>query len=165
MAMDAISEQRLSQVCPTLADKIRQLYDMITDEPIRVTQGMRSWLEQRRLWLQGRDENGNIVDESLIVTKAPPGHSWHEFGLAVDVAPFDSENRPDWNLSHPVWSQIITSGEALGMYSGDQFHSIKDDPHFQLTGRFPVSPDNEARRILQSAGPRAVWIAAGLVTS
>jgi peptidoglycan LD-endopeptidase CwlK len=153
--MDATSERRLELVCPALANKIRQLDSLITDEPIRVTQGNRSWAEQDALYQQGRSTPGEIV------TQAPAGHSWHEFGLAVDVAPF-AGRYPDWNLSHPVWKKIIATGEELGLYSGDEFCHHKDDPHFQLTGTFPVSPNDRARLVLQSAGLKAVWAEAGL---
>lgn len=163
--MDPSSEKRLAQVCPTLATLIRALSVIITDETIRVTQGLRTWADQEKVWLQGRDANGKIVDPKLIVTNAPPGHSWHEFGLAVDVAPFDSQGKPDWNLNHPVWRKIITAGESLGLYSGDEFCSRKDDPHFQLTGSFPVSPNDLARQVLQNASLKAVWVEAGLATS
>jgi peptidoglycan LD-endopeptidase CwlK len=155
--MDPSSEAKLALVCPALATLIRALATMITDEPIRVTQGLRSWAEQDALYQQGRTTPGNIV------TYAPPGHSWHQFGLAVDVAPFDSAGRPDWNETHPVWQQIITTGESLGMYSGDEFKR-HDDPHFQLTGIFPVSPNDDARNILQMQGLQAVWDVAGLAT-
>jgi peptidoglycan LD-endopeptidase CwlK len=153
--MDNLSEARLEVLCPPLADKIRQLALMIAEEPIRVTQGLRSWAEQNALYQQGRTTPGKIV------TEAPPGHSWHEFGLAVDVAPFDAEGKPDWNETHPVWQKLITAGESLGMYSGDEFKR-HDDPHFQLTGRFPVSPTDEVRQIFANVGVYGVWVEAGL---
>jgi hypothetical protein len=160
--VDTLSEVRLEVVCPLFADKIRQVALMIAEEPIRVTQGLRSWADQEKVWLQGRDANGIIVNPKLIVTNAPPGHSWHEFGLAVDVAPFDAAGKPDWNLSHPVWKKIIAAGESLGLYSGDEFCSRKDDPHFQMTGRFPVSPTDEVRKIFANVGVYGVWVEAGL---
>lgn len=167
--MDSISEVRLQLVCPALSTKIHLLALMLADENIvfRVTQGLRSWNDQQKLWEQGRDANGNVIDPSKIVTKAPPGHSWHEFGLAVDVVPMVSqlENAilPDWNLSHPVWGRIVAVGESLGLFSGTQFHAIKDEPHFQLTGIFPASPTDEVRQIFRNAGMIAVWTEAGLV--
>jgi hypothetical protein len=61
-----------------------------------------------------------------------------------------------------VWKKLIAAGEGLGLYSGDEFCHHKDDPHFQLTGIFPVSPNDQARQILQTDGAQAVWTAAGL---
>jgi len=156
--MDANSEIRLGLVCPALANKIRTLAETLAGESIhlRATQGVRSWSQQEATYQQGRTTPGPIV------TNAPPGHSWHEFGLAVDVAPFDAQDVVDWNVSHPAWRRIIEIGESLGLFSGDEFCHFKDDPHFQLTGRFPVSPTDEARQLLTDKGMEAVWTEAGL---
>ena len=164
--MDSVSEARLQLVCPALSNKIHLLAAMLEDEGIafRITQGLRSWNEQQQLWLQGRDADGNVIDPSKIVTKAPPGHSWHEFGLAADVVPMDQvPPQPDWNTTHAVWQRLINVGESLGLFSGSEFHDIKDTPHFQLTGTFPVSPNDEARQVFQNAGMEAVWVEAGLM--
>ena len=154
--MDTVSEARLQLVCPALAAKIQSLALMLQDEGItfRVTQGLRSWNDQDKLYQQGRTLPGKIV------TNAPAGHSWHEFGLAVDVVPMDP--LPDWDTTHPVWTRLINVGESLGLYSGSEFTHIKDEPHFQLTGTFPVSPNDEARQIFKNAGMEAVWQEAGL---
>jgi|SRR5208283_4803762 len=154
--MDSVSESRLQLVCPALAEKIHRLAEMVADAGIvfRVTQGLRSWAEQDALYQQGRTVPGEIV------TEAPAGASWHEFGLAVDLVPMDP--LPDWNLAHPVWAKLVAAGESLGLYSGSQFSHIKDEPHFQLTGRFPVSPDDEVRQIFLDQGMSTVWSEAGL---
>lgn len=163
--MDAVSEARLQLVCPTLAAKIHLLAAMLEDEGIvfRVTQGLRSWNDQQKLWQQGRDSNGNIVDLTKVVTKAPPGHSWHEYGLAVDVVPMNqTPPQPDWNITHPDWQRLVAVGESLGLFSGTEFHDIKDTPHFQLTGSFPESPNDEVRQLFMNVGMEAVWTEAGL---
>ena len=161
--MDPTSEARLQQVCPQLASKVRNLALLLADEniEIRVTQVVRSWNDQQKLYAQGRTTPGTIV------TQAPPGHSWHEFGMAVDVAPFDAVGQPQWKVDDPVWGpvwqRIIRLGESLGLFSGDQFvRCSKDDPHFQLTGTFPASPNDEARQIFITAGMSAMWVEAGL---
>jgi peptidoglycan L-alanyl-D-glutamate endopeptidase CwlK len=158
--MDTVSEARLQQVCPALCNKIYLLATALESEGIvfRITQGLRTWEEQDALYQQGRTTPGPIV------TNAPAGSSWHNYGLAVDVVPMDQEPpKPDWNISHPVWQRMIAVGESLDLYSGSEFCSIKDYPHFQLTGTFPVSPNNEARQTLQNSGIEAVWMEAGLV--
>src|SRR5208282_1380852 len=159
--MDSVSEARLQLVCPALSYKIHSLATMLEDEGIvvRVTQGLRSWNEQNVLYAQGRTTPG------IIVTNAPAGYSWHEYGLAVDVVPFDQDPpEPDWNVTHPQWIRLIAVGESLGLFSGSEFHSIKDNPHFQLTGIWPISPNDEARQVFQNAGMEAVWVEAGLTT-
>lgn len=150
--MNSISETRLGEVAPQLAEKIRQLDTMLQAEgiQIQVTQSLRPWSEQEALYAQGRTAPGSVV------TNAQPGYSWHNFGLAVDVAPFDA-NQPDWNVNHPVWQRLVTVGGSLGLVSGSEWRTFPDWPHLQLTGTFGVSPDDNARYILKEGGLQAVW--------
>lgn len=156
--MDSVSEARLSFVNPNLATKIISMADMLSSEGIffRVTQGYRTFAEQAAIYAQGRTAPGKIV------TKAAPGHSWHEFGLAVDVAPDIAAVpgfQPDWNLAHPAWARLVAVGTSLGLLDGKGFN---DEPHFQLTGRFPISPNDEVREIFKNGGVQAVWDAADI---
>jgi hypothetical protein len=150
--MDTISETRLKDVHPLLASKIRQLSDLLGQEgiTIRVTQGLRTWDEQADLYAQGRSEPGEIV------TNAPPGSSYHNFGLAVDVVPMTPLG-PDWDVTHPVWARITTVGQSLGLESGSTWRTFKDYPHFQLTGNLPVSPTAQVRGVFASEGIPGVW--------
>ena len=158
--MDTVSEDRLKDVHPVLAGKIRQLAAILAeDRPpviLRVTQGLRTWNEQAKLYAQGRSTPGKIV------TNAEPGHSWHQFGLAVDLVPFDQANKPDWNTAHPVWKRLIEVGTSLGLEAGAQWRSFPDYPHFQLTGKLPVSPDLEVRESYGQSGIPGIWKETGL---
>lgn len=156
--MDAVSESRLSQVYPILADKIRQMAVQLQAQNIliRVVQGLRTSAQQDALYAQGRTQPGNVV------TNCPGGHSYHNFGLAVDCVPsingFEMLYAPDWNASHPAWKAMIAAGEGLGLVSGSQWPTFPDYPHFQLTGRFPDgAPDDELRQIASTQGLQAVW--------
>ena len=150
--MDPVSESRLGEVHPKLAEKVRSMAELLAGEniEIRVVQGLRSWAEQAALYAQGRTAPGKVV------TNAKPGTSWHNFGLAVDVAPFDS-GIPDWNSSHPSWKRIVAVGESVGLVSGSQWRTFPDWPHFQLVGQLPVSPDDSVRAEYQTGGIDAVW--------
>ena len=151
--MDTISEARLQLLYPPLADKFRRMSEILALDPspttVRLTQGLRSWGDQAKLYAQGRTSPG------LIVTNAPPGYSWHEYGLAGDLAVMVN-GEPDWDLAHPAWSRIVTVGESLGLTAGAHWQH-PDIPHFQLTGSFPVSPNAEARQILLNEGVEAFW--------
>lgn len=161
--MNQHSIERLKLVHPQLCDKITKMAEMLKQEGIdfEVVQGLRTWAEQDALYQQGRTTPGKIV------TNAPAGSSWHNFGLAVDCCPYD-ENKDlqqpalDWNPSHPVWQRMISVGESLGLYSGSEFKTFKDWPHFQLTGSLPVSPNDEVRQTFKEAGIQAVWDSSGL---
>lgn len=155
--MDATSEARLGELHPELAEKIRTMSVMLSEEniEIRVVQGLRTWDQQQALYDEGRTMPGRIV------TEAQAGYSWHNFGMAADCAPFD-DGVPDWNPSHPAWKRMIEVGESLGLLSGSTFHSCPDNPHFQLTGSLPISPDEATRDAFRSGGITAVWALAEL---
>jgi len=156
--MDQNSEARLDLVHPKLAEKIRSMAEMLAQENIviKVVQGLRSWDDQAKLYAEGRDDGGNVVDKSKVVTNAKPGTSWHNYGLAVDVAPFDA-GIPDWNVEHPAWKRIVAVGESVGLTSGSTWRSFPDWPHFQLTGQLPESPDDATRTAFTVGGMQQVW--------
>ena len=150
--MDAVSEARLSEVHPMLAQRVRSMTEMLAGEniTIRVVQSLRSWAEQAALYAEGR-----TTPES-IVTNAQPGHSYHNFGLAVDVAPFDM-GIPDWNGNHPAWRRIVAVGESVGLVSGSTWRTFPDWPHFQWTSQYPISPNDEVRQLFTITGIQSVW--------
>jgi peptidoglycan LD-endopeptidase CwlK len=156
--MDSVSEKRLASIYPVLAHKIKQIAAQLEDEGIliRVTQALRTIEEQDALYAQGRTAPGSIV------TNCPGGHSYHNFGLAVDCVPSVPGDSyiPDWNAEHPTWKRMEELGAALGLTVGAQWRSFPDAPHFQLTGKFPVGqPNDELRRIFQDGGLEAVFAA------
>ena len=165
--MDGISETRLSSVQGLLADKIRLVAEaflaQFPTDPLRVIQGFRSFDQQKHLWDEGRDAAGNVIDEGRIVTHAAPGHSWHEFGCATDVCPSSLILIPGWSPNSARWQVLGTLGEAQGLTWGGRWAKMKDLPHFQLTGKLPVSPDNATRELYASGGVMSVWRAAGLL--
>ena len=60
---------------------------------LRVTDGFRTVAQQDKLYAQGRTTKGSIV------TKARGGFSNHNFGLAVDVVPFEN-GKLNWNTKY-----------------------------------------------------------------
>ena len=93
---------------------------------VRITQGLRSVDEQNRLYQQGR--NGNPGPK---VTNAKGGYSWHNFGLAWDIAFIcgNSVNYDDWMIDIAAQaSQGISGIEWGGNWTG-----FVDRPHFQIT--------------------------------
>ena len=156
--MDSVSEARLSLIWPILADKIRTMAMMLEQEGIviRVVQGLRSWSEQDSLYAQGRTKPGQIV------TNCKGGDSWHNFGMAVDCVPSqfgpDQPYTPDWNDNHPLWKRMEAVAASLGLTVGAEFRTFPDNPHFQLTGQFPVGkPDGEVQQVFKNAGMEGVW--------
>ena len=161
--MDATSEKRLAEVNPVLAGRVRALATSL-GFPILVTMGLRNSAEQEALWEQGRFALNIVNDkraalnwppltpeENKIVTKAAPGHSWHEYGLAVDVVPLDP--KPDWDVTHPQWGKIVETARLYSLLDGISFD---DRPHLQPV-EIPVSPTPEYENFLKTVGLQGAW--------
>ena len=154
--MNQTSEVRLRTVHPAIKRAVEILEEKLLAEgsgDIIVVQAARTYAAQDELYAQGRTAPGTVV------TNARGGYSWHCFSLAVDLCPIDQAHQPDWNASHPVWQRMIDLGTSLGMVSGKSFHDL---PHFQMTGRFPITPTDEVRTIFESGGVDAVWAESGV---
>lgn len=124
MVMDATSAGRIARLHPRMRGQARQLLSMAAGRGIdlRVTSGLRTYEEQAALYAQGRTKPGNVV------TNAPPGHSWHNFGLAFDVVPWE-DGRLNWNTAR--WTEIGQMGKSLGLQWGGDWTGLVDKPHFQ----------------------------------
>lgn len=91
--------------------------------PLVVTEGYRTFARQQELYEQGRSKAG------LIVTNAKAGYSFHNYGIAFDVA-FKKGKAISWDGN---WDLIGKIGKSLGLEWGGDWASFKDKPHFQLT--------------------------------
>lgn len=97
----------------------------ILGTPIAMTNGYRSFEEQERLYAQGRSTPGPIV------TNARGGQSYHQYGVAFDVA-FLVNGKLSWDNSLP-WQRLGKWGEFIGLEWGGRWVELIDRPHFQLT--------------------------------
>ena len=79
---DTYTLARIDLLHPKLREEVRKIYSEILQSnlQIRITDTLRSFDEQAKLYAQGRTAPGKIV------TKAKPGQSYHNYGLAVDFA-------------------------------------------------------------------------------
>ena len=88
-----------------------------------ITSATRTYAEQAELYAQGRTKPGKIV------TKAPPGFSNHNFGIAFDVTLFNGGS-PLWES--PLYrNRIAPIGKKLGLTWGGDWESINDEPHYE----------------------------------
>jgi peptidoglycan L-alanyl-D-glutamate endopeptidase CwlK len=150
--MNQSTVDRLEQLLPALKVKGYQLIQQLSLQGIdvEVSRGLATWPEQEAIYAQGRTAPGAIV------TRAKPEQSWHTFGCAFDIA-IVSGSGLDWSGTSPSWVAAISAGESLGLYAGAEFRTFPDKPHFQLTGRFPVTPDDEVLILFKGGGLIAVW--------
>ena len=91
---------------------------------LRVVQGLRTIQEQNDLYAQGRTRPG------LIVTRARGGQSFHNFGLAIDVAIVNPNGALNWNSVSP---QVVEIARQEGFEWGGSWQGFPDRPHFQMT--------------------------------
>jgi len=101
---------------------------------VLVVQTYRTAKEQDALFAQGRSKPGKIV------TYAPSGYSWHEFGRAFDICFLDSKGNAKWD---GPWDEVGEIGEACGLEWGGRWKK-PDKPHFEDRGGLTLA---EARRI------------------
>jgi len=97
---------------------------------IEVISGLRSWAAQAALYAQGRTKPGPIV------TKARPGSSWHNYGLAIDLGLFKGGKYLDEAAPAQADKLYATIGKLAASYGiewAGTWTSFRESPHFQVT--------------------------------
>lgn len=122
---DKLSVDRADKLHPKIKDEVKALITQIeaswpAGRMIRITQGLRTIEEQNALYAQGRTKPGKIV------TNARGGSSYHNYGLAVDLA-IIQDGKVIWTPS----ADIVAAFKKAGYTWGGDFKSIKDKPHFE----------------------------------
>lgn len=97
---------------------------------VEVISGLRSWAAQAALYAQGRTKPGRIV------TKARPGSSWHNYGLAIDLGLFKNgvyldDKKPA--EADKLYAEIGKIAAAHGIEWAGNWKSFTETPHFQVT--------------------------------
>lgn len=101
-----------------------------------ITNGYRSFEEQNALYEKGRTKSGRIV------TNAIAGHSWHNFGLAVDIA-FQKDGKLSYANTH--YNKIVPIAKRLGLTWGGDWQFV-DKPHFEWHPRLSLSQARAGKR-------------------
>ena len=97
------------------------------------TSGLRTFAEQDALYAKGRTSPGSVV------TNARAGESWHNYGVAFDVAFDDGKGVPTWEEYDmngngiDDWDEIGKIGVSIGLEWGGNWKEFLDRPHFQYT--------------------------------
>lgn len=139
---DTVSINRAFLLHPKIRAEVVALIDKAESKlpgvAIRIVQGLRTVEEQNKLYAQGRTAPGNIV------TYSKGGQSYHNFGLAIDIALlYDKDNNGTWeSLSWDTlkdfdkdgeadWHEVVEVFEDAGYFWGGHFTKLKDNPHFE----------------------------------
>jgi peptidoglycan LD-endopeptidase CwlK len=97
---------------------------------IEVISGLRSWAQQAALYAQGRTKPGRIV------TKARPGSSWHNYGLAIDLGLFARGKYLDESAparAAKIYRELGALAASMGIEWAGNWKSFPEGPHFQWT--------------------------------
>lgn len=102
--------------------------------------GFRSANRQLELFMQGRTTPGPHAGEpgypalGLTVTRARPGQSAHQYGVAIDACRDANVTReglqPDWNLEH--YEVLAEAAVKHGLDSALRWKNNREGPHVQL---------------------------------
>ncbi len=119
------SEKVIATLLPEVQPLARNLIENAAAAgiTIEIISGLRTYAEQDALFAQGRTKPGKIV------TKAPGGHSNHNFGVAFDIGVFENGRYIEESRKYAGVGAI---GKALGLSWGGDWKSIQDEPHFEL---------------------------------
>jgi RHS repeat-associated protein len=129
---DPLLDRRTENNLAALAEPVEKmarslLYHARTDLglDVRIIQGTRTYAEQNALYAQGRTTPGPIV------TNAPGGYSFHNFGVAFDVGLFRGRAYIEGGSGYINVGHL---GERIGLEWGGRWRSFQDLPHFQYPG-------------------------------
>lgn len=147
--MDRVTLDRINLLHPKLRDEANDLYADICKVfnrkvICRFTHTLRTFAEQRELYARGRTKQGSIV------TQAREGFSYHNYGLAIDIALLiDRDNNWTYEtLSYNTksdsdqdgksdWLEVVTLFKQYGWDWGGDW-KFYDAPHFQKTFGYSV---------------------------
>ncbi len=125
----ALMSRRLDDLQPEMKTLVLKLLNQAEDEglDLLVTCTRRTLSEQEALYAQGRTTPGKIV------TRAKPGQSAHNYGLAVDCVPMIA-GKPAWDSKHIAWQHYGNIVRAVGLEWAGDWTTFKEYPHAQVKG-------------------------------
>lgn len=142
--MDKVTLDRIQLLLPKLRKEGTKIYEEICESikgraMVRFTSTLRTFDEQAVIFAQGRTAPGRIV------TNARPGRSYHNYGMAIDIALIldkdgnGSYETASWDTTLDTnkngerdWMEVVAIFKQYGWTWGGDWR-FKDNPHFQKT--------------------------------
>lgn len=100
---------------------------------ILITDGFRSSEEQDAIYAKGRTAEGTVV------TQVQGGHSYHNYGLAIDFALRTKKGEVIWDMKYDGnkngqadWMEVVAIAKRLGFSWGGDWKNFPDYPHLQI---------------------------------
>lgn len=100
---------------------------------------LRTWETQAGLYAIGRTKE---LDRKP-VTRAKPGRSYHNYGLAIDVV-FDGDMSKQgiqwgWDDKKYPWKELGELGKTFGLEWAGDWKTLTEMPHYQMSFGVPVT--------------------------
>jgi hypothetical protein len=112
--------------------------------------------DERQAWLYGFGREWD--DGRGKVTNAATGdHSWHKFGLAVDVVSLAH----GWDAPETFWKALGACAHVEGLAWGGDWTGFEDRPHVQFGLPMRQAPSSRAAQLYAMGGNEAVWAEVG----
>ncbi len=125
--LDSRTETAIRTLLPSAQAEARRFIDIAHSVnfgcAVKIICGTRTYREQAAIFAQGRTRPGKIV------TKAGPGQSYHNFGVAWDVGFFDGAEYVDDDKPYRVLRDVIAA-RAPDIHCGVG-PGFTDFPHYQ----------------------------------
>lgn len=135
--MDKITLERIEKLHPLVREEVKEIIK-VCDEAlagrakVRITQGLRTFAEQKHLYSLGRTKPGRKV------TNAKPGQSIHNYGLAVDICLIIDGKTASWDTAKDWdndriadWYECVKIFARYGWNWGGNWIKFKDLSHFE----------------------------------
>ena len=134
--LDQSTINKISKLHPKLRNEVLQIVKDLIEKGIiiRIVQGLRTFDEQHKLFLQRPK-----------ITNADAGQSYHNYGLAIDFCLLVDKDKNgtyesiSWDLNADLdgdkkkdWLEVVEEFEKHG-WSWGGYWKFKDNPHFEKT--------------------------------
>lgn len=135
--MDKFTKDRIQKLHPSVHEEMERIITecdkaLTGRAKIRITQGLRTWVEQSQLYAKGRTKSG------LKVTNAKSGQSIHNYGLAVDICLIIDGKMASWDIHKDWdndkiadWKECVQVFNKYGWDWGGNWKTFKDFAHFE----------------------------------
>ena len=147
MTYEKRNQLEIATLDPAMVHKVLQLFErlVLVGEDILITSAFRSEAEQADLYAQGRTKFGKIV------TDAPAGWSFHNYGVAIDIAPvalflpLEERGALAW-YSIPRFENVAREAKEIGLTWGYAEWGF-DRPHFHYTQGLTIEDFRNGKRL------------------
>jgi hypothetical protein len=143
LRLDTAISRDPNLLCPVFYSRVQVglAHAKLDGHQVEIFEGWRSPQRQDWLYAQGRTASGKIV------TKARAWQSWHQFGLAVDLAYFEGGK---WSWDHD-FTKLTPYFEGVGL----EWLGPNDAGHYELTKGLRL---DQAFSLVKNSGLQRLWM-------